>query len=325
MRQMTRVLIALCALALVVSLCGCGGSGGSAGPSVGTAGKPPPPPPPPPVPAGTLVGNGLYTINTNGTGKTLLVAGGFDPCWSPDGQQVCFRLNNRLYTVPHSGGTPTQFTTGAEPGLPGGNTDYLPAWSPDGQRIAFKRYWVEGGYNRHAIVVKEWPSGPARLLTSGGPGFRDEYPTWSPDGQYVLFNRFQGGSRLFCVAADGGGQPYLVKADDSSVSGTSDWYRDAASGENWIVYSSSSSSTELCRLQVDAAGHALGSPIALPNGGYSSYYRFPSWSPDGKFVAFNNEETTKKGPVTTTYILDVATSALYKVGDLGDVDWSPVP
>jgi hypothetical protein len=43
MRRAAELLVALCVVALVVSLCGCGGMTGTAG-SVGTAGKPPPPP-----------------------------------------------------------------------------------------------------------------------------------------------------------------------------------------------------------------------------------------------------------------------------------------
>ena len=339
MRQTGAVLLALCTVALVVALCGCGGSGGTAGPGEDAVGKPQPPPPPPPVPPGKLVGSkvvsavqnvwGIFTMNTNGTDKVQVNVGGGSAaahCWSqPDAALI---LLGGLSTVPRAGGTPTVFVAQEEPGLPmgvGSVSNGCGAWSPDGSRVAFKRYWVDDEYyNLHAIAVKDWPNGPARLITPGQQMVRDEFPTWSPDGEYVLFQRYDHSlarGQLMVVAADGQSPPYYVAENDLSVKGPSDWYRDDTTGENCIVYGSGG----LARLQVDATGHAIGSPIALPDGGYSSYYRCPRWSPDGRFVAFSNENVTKKGSVFTTYILDVtgeSPGSLYTVGDLGFVDWA---
>lgn len=338
MRATLLFLLVAVVLVVLVAFPGCGGDGKSNLTAADTAAKPvkPPPPPPPPALAGKLVGTksvgtntspaGVYIMDPDGTDKVKVDTGGLTSaeCWSqPDAALI---LLTGLFTVPRTGGNPTMFVADDEPGLPVGTgsvTNSQADWSCDGGKVAFVRYWYEDLYNRHAIAVKDWPNGPARLITSGGPGFRDVYPTWSPDGQYVMFCRIGGSpySQLMVVAADGSGEPYLVRPDSTGVTGTSDWYRDPTTGENWIVYDGASS-YGLSRLKVDAAGHALGEPIPVPDGGYSSYYRWPCWSPDGTHIAFCNVTDTKKGPVYATHIVEVATGTLHQVGDLGGVDWA---
>ena len=52
------------------------------------------------------------------------------PAFSPDGATLAFQRDGQLWTLPLSGGEPTQLTT-----LPLGAG--APIWSPDGTRIAF--------------------------------------------------------------------------------------------------------------------------------------------------------------------------------------------
>lgn len=332
MKTLTQVACLITLIALMSLIWGCGGTGTPSAPAMDTMAKPPQPAPPS-VPAGKLVGSkvvqksantwGVFTMDTDGTDPVQLnVAGSATSyCWShPKADRIALRSTiGDLCTVPRAGGTPSVFVADNEPGLPAGSASQA-VWSPDGSRIAFKRYWVEGGYNRHAIGVKDWPTGTPRLITTGPTGYRDEFPAWSPDSQYVVFERYAtNAARLMVVAADGNSEPSYVSTD-VSVRGTSDWAVDAATGDNWIVYAASG---VFARLQADATGHTTGAPITLPNGGASSAYLYPCWSPDGQWVAFSNETVSKTGAITyATYVLQVAGGTPYKVGDLAQVDWA---
>jgi len=98
------------------------------------------------------------------------------PCWSPDGNWICFatRIKERrvLCKVSPSGGTAQVIKT---PGIPGPSE---PDWSPDGQWIAFTAQM--GGF--HICVLKVDTGEVTRLV----PG---EDPSWSPNSRTLVFMR----------------------------------------------------------------------------------------------------------------------------------------
>jgi len=323
MRRAVQFLVVLTVLALVLVMAGCGGSSGTDGAQMDTARKPEPPPPPPPVPDGTLVGHkqlnrtgwGVLTMATDGTNETNVVPG-VTPCWSPDGQTICFVQDSRVYTVPASGGTPEQFTTGAEPDLPAGDSDISPEWSPDGQEIAFLRQ--TGSYPAvYTICVKQFPDGPGRQLCQGD-GLAGL--SWSPDGAYVMF-RDDGN---LSVVPSAGGAVYRV-SETLPLGNDPAWFADVETGANRVAYCTGAYAPgggQVFTLQVDAAGHAIGDPIAITSDrpGWPTH---PTWSPDGTYIAYSDEWAGKKGEVFVTCIVEVATGTLTEVGDLGGVDWTP--
>ncbi len=89
------------------------------------------------------VGQGLWLVNTDGTGLTLLFGKDniSDMAWSPDGATVAFSLN----PSPTSGGVYLMSPGGGEPQLV---TPLLRAgalaWSPDGKHIAVRSEAAEG-------------------------------------------------------------------------------------------------------------------------------------------------------------------------------------
>lgn len=54
-----------------------------------------------------------------------------------------------------------------------------PEWSPDGAQVAFTA--KSGG--GHCVVVKDYPSGRARVIERGGA----QHPTWSPNGRFIAY------------------------------------------------------------------------------------------------------------------------------------------
>jgi TolB protein len=109
------------------------------------------------------------------------------PCWSPDGQWICFagKINERraLYKVSAAGGSVQRIATS------GVGSPTEPDWSPDGKWIVFTRQ--SGGLFEICIVPAS--GGDVTILVPG------EDPSWSPNSRTVVFARRQGGSRVLSL------------------------------------------------------------------------------------------------------------------------------
>jgi TolB protein len=122
----------------------------------------------------------LYISDLNGESLKQLTKTKDDessPCWSPDGQTICYvsRHGGRpvLFTLPRTGGEPKRIRT---EGVAGHLTE--PDWSPDGQWIAFTAQM--GAFN---ICVVPAQGGEVKILTEG------EDPSWAPNSRTLVFTR----------------------------------------------------------------------------------------------------------------------------------------
>jgi TolB protein len=99
------------------------------------------------------------------------------PCWSPDGQWICFatKIHERrvLAKVPAAGGAMQRIPT------PGVANPTEPDWSPDGKWIAFTSQMSEFGI----CVMPADGSAPPTVLVAG------EHPSWSPNSRALIFVR----------------------------------------------------------------------------------------------------------------------------------------
>lgn len=131
----------------------------------------------------------LYVCDADGSNLRRLTKSPQDessPCWSPDGQWICYASKDRerrsLSKISVSGGEAHRIPTN----LVGNPTE--PDWSPDGKWIAFTSQSRD-----FAICVVPASGGDATVLTAG------EDPSWAPNSRTLVFARRRGGQYVLSL------------------------------------------------------------------------------------------------------------------------------
>jgi hypothetical protein len=180
-----------------------------------------------------------------------------------------------IYTVPVKGGDPTLIT-------PQGPS-YLHGWSPDGQHLVYTAL-RRGDYDIYRI-----PSAGGeeeQLTTELG---LDDGPEYTPDGRYIYFNSVRSGSmQIWRMLADGSRQEQLT--DDEF----NNWFPHISPDGKSVIFVSylpgetaPSDHPAAKRVYLRLMPLEGGTPqvVAYLYGGQGTM-NVPSWSPDGKRVAF---------------------------------------
>ncbi len=179
-----------------------------------------------------------------------------------------------VYTVPVAGGEPKRVT-------PLGHS-YFHGWSPDAKELVYT-----GNRNDELDIYKISVDGGEEQRLTTAPGV-DDGPEYTPDGQYIYFNSSRTGRMQIWRMQPGGFDQHQVTDD-----GLNNWFPHISPDGKWIVFLSFPP-------DVDPADHPFykqvylrmmpieGGPpkvIAYIYGGQGTI-NVPSWSPDGKRLAF---------------------------------------
>jgi TolB protein len=205
-----------------------------------------------------------------------------DHVLSFDGSQLAishhpdeFDRHSVIYTVPTTGGKPKQITGGE-------HHSYLHGWSPDAKWLVFT-----GGRDDNYDIYKIPAEGgeEVRLTTYEG---LDDGPEFTPDGETIYFNSMRSGKmQIWKMNADGSDQQQVT--DDEF----NNWFPHVSPDGKWIVYIAFPN-------DIDPADHPFYKHVTLRlmpiEGGSAKVIAYlyggqgtinvPSWSPDGKRIAF---------------------------------------
>lgn len=198
--------------------------------------------------------------------------------------------NNKsiVYTVPVTGGKPTQIT-------PIGHS-YFHGWSPDNKMLAFTGE-RNGDYDIYAVPAA---GGPEKRLTTT-PGL-DDGPEYSPDGKYIYFNSTRSGlMQIWRMKTDGSEQEQITNDEFNN------WFPHVSPDGKSIVILSFGQDVKpsdhpfykhvyLRLMPIDVPKPAKPKVIAYLYGGQGTI-NTPSWSPDSKRIAFiSNTDTLTPAP-----------------------------
>ena len=152
-----------------------------------------------------------------------------------------------------------------------------PRLSPAGTRVALTV--VEG--NSQDLWVYDLQRDAMTRLTFGGGN--DNFPTWSPDGHYIVFTTTGGG--LFQVRADGANQPQ----DLTHTNITQNPWSFTPDGKRLAYYDRSD--RQIWTVPLDDQGGQLkaGTPEPFLKSRFDD--RAPSFSPDGRWLAYQSNES----------------------------------
>ena len=184
------------------------------------------------------------------------------------------RSGSMVYTVPVEGGIPKAITKDVP--------SYWHGWSPDGKTLV---YCAERNGDYDVWGIASQGGDEFQLTKSKG---LDDGPEYSPDGKKIYFNSVRTGMmKIWRMSPDGSNQEQI------SFGPYNDWFAHISPDGTKMIYVSfpasvpanSHPNNQRVMLQVQSTSSPEAKVSAYIYGGQGTM-NVPSWSPDGKTVAF---------------------------------------
>jgi Tol biopolymer transport system component len=261
---------------------------------------------------------GIFTVQPDGTGRTLLVSGersSVGPVWSPDGTRLAYW--SAVDSANGYGLHVLDLDDSRSIAAADGRTFYSDSasWSPDGKRLAFTTATGE---------LRLVNSDGTNLQRIGDPAMRFGIPTWSPDGTWIAVRveLDSGKYRGYVIHPDGTGQiaitaPYAVGEAHMGFG----WSPD---GRSVVYHVALPNDYDIAISRRDASG--AWRQETLLDGANNDV--LPAWSNDGTRIAFIRTENAGTPAQSSRLMTATASGGDPKVVSDRPVDryapcWSP--
>jgi Tol biopolymer transport system component len=200
---------------------------------------------------------------------------------SPDGKIIAFDFLGDIFTMPISGGKPTQFTKGMA-------FDSHPKFSPDGKKLLFISD-RSGGENIWWFNLDKKDS----LQVTKGNNEHYQSAEWTPDGNYIVGSRGVRNLKLWLFHKDGGSGAQLISKPDNlktiepafGPDGRYIWYAHRNSAWNY--------NAQLPQYQIGVYDREMGESETRTTR-YGSAFT-PTLSPDGKWMVYGSRFNDQTG------------------------------
>lgn len=216
-----------------------------------------------------------------------------DLAWSPDATILVYSTNFggtskfEIFTIKVDGTGNTKIS-------PDGR---MPAWSPDGSTIAFIA--MNDATRSFDIFAMDVNGSGVRALTETSDN--ELWPAWSPEGNQIAYEA--GGRSIFVMDANGANPRRITNTGNAAV-GAPAWSPDGTR----IAFNSTmhrdQSSIEFGQFEIylmNADGSDVERLTFLSD--VRRALRFPTWSADGRFIAFESQVEIELGFIYRVYTI----------------------